>query len=300
MEKFGFQISYQNGADEKARVTVKIGFGTHQPWLDCQTVKIEDRQLPFVIDGQVSGNLVTHINLGPHFPMSIDEATEWAKRSDRISTQSPLSNPYSENNEDPSGLLQEHKKWTEERRNLIVQLEQGIAKSARGAIRQGDLQSIPIISMVLNWAMVGREYQSALRSQLDNLDNDDRDHAEFSTGQSSESALLELLVENNSAKFEQLTGTRDSILEATRAEILKISERRDGQRRRGVDKESALHAVINEWKAATARGDRAPSQEVAARLHYHEVTVRKYLAEARRRGLLPPSKPRGIPNKRST
>ncbi|WP_261556512.1 hypothetical protein [Frankia tisae] len=270
----------------------------HAPWLDCQTVKIEDRQIPFIIEGQVNDSQVSHIHLGPHFPMPLEEASDWAQNIKKANKKAPPIDLYKiGDSEDFKDFRLKYEAWSGEIGILMKQLEQGIARFTSQGIRQSDLRTIPIVAMISRWAMVGREYQSALRSQVEDFELDPLELLKRRAKEPSEEELIKRLSERNAERFAQLTGTREDVLESTLYEISQILVKRPAKRNRGIDKESFMHNVVKEWRTAVDRGDRAPSKTVADKLYCHEVTVRKYLAEARKKGLLPPTKPRGVPRK---
>lgn len=177
----------------------------------------------------------------------------------------------------------------------VVHLHLAARRPGDASIRQQDVRSAPFVSMVQDWAAVGREYQLAMARLFEEANGRPPDEAEQPTHQ----AVIDM-----HERLSALWGGEGHAAAVQRTRELVAAAARDrtaDARARGVEAEMLLERVINEYRDAIDRGERAPVSAVATRLGYHRTHISRLLRKAREDGAdLPPVKARGRQAGRST
>jgi len=147
-----------------------------------------------------------------------------------------------------------------------------------GTIRQADIRALPIVSMIQQWATVGREYQKITEAHFVAI----ADEGDIAAAERESRRYVDRLdnLWGGSSYQEAVRRSRDA---------LRGGARRDVKRARGADAEVLLQRVVDEYRDAVGRHDPSPVASVARRLNYHRTHVSRLLRQARARGDLPPA-----------
>lgn len=275
-EIIAFRAKYDLGSGRHGTVTVEVGAmapvgGMYLVWYDEQSVTIDDPRVMFIVTGRArAGRLVDlRYTAKPGGPF-LDRLGELLRDG-----------------------LDGHQA-----------VETALAEDLPGAtheVTQHDLRAMPVVSMVKNWAVVGREFQEALKRYAADrgvtyasgysplgLDPDDAtDPAQLAEAMTEETGILDRLFDDH-----------NHAIGAVRNAFAKLAA--PGRQRRGSsvgEDDLLVRRVVDEYKDAVSRGVRAPRRFVAERLRYHETHIGRLLAQARTAGMLPPAKPRGRRNR---
>lgn len=236
-------------------------------WLDCQVVEIDDPRVMYTVTGDVRGGRLVDLRYSARpgspfldrFGELLAEGMDSRDAADRAA------------DEDLPGPTHE--------------------------VTQRDIRSIAAVSLIRNWAAVGRDFQEDLQRHAATLGLT-YEYGYMPRGLDPDSGtdpvdLAERLV-RESGILDRLFDSHEHALSAVRESFSKLTSAPRRKRRSADEAEVLLRRVAEEYKAAIERGVRAPRQAVADRLQYHTTHVGRLLAQARALGMLPATKPRGI------
>jgi hypothetical protein len=268
-----FSAKYDLGGGMYGTVKVEVGamdpagVGMYLVWLDQQFVKIDDPRVMFTISGTVLEGRLTdlryHIKPGGPFLDRIGELLNCGVSGDDAFNAADAENL-------PSPTYE---------------------------ITQRDVRAMSTVSMIKNWAAVGRAFQDALKRYAADTGIAYRS-GYYPQGLHPDDAtdpveLANALVEQTGI-LDRLFNSHNDAVSAVCDTFAKVATQ--PRRRRGAsddDEKALVKRVVDEYKDAVARGVRAPRRVVAERLRYHDTHIGRLLAQARGLGMLPPAKPRG-------
>ncbi|MDQ2879713.1 MAG: hypothetical protein M3Y48_00180 [Actinomycetota bacterium] len=267
-----FSAKYDLGGGLHGTVKVEVGaapagVGMYLVWLDQQFVEIDDPRVMFIVSGTVLEGRLADLRY------SIKPGGPFLDRFGELLN---------------SGLSGDEAFDAANAENL---------PSPTHEITQRDVRAMSTVSMIKNWAAVGRAFQDALKRYAadagityrsgynpQGLHPDDAtDPVELANALIEQTGILDRLFNSHNHAVSSVCDTFAKVATQPR-------------RRRGAsdDDENALvKRVVDEYKDAVARGVRAPRRVVAERLRYHDTHIGRLLAQARGLGMLPPAKPRG-------
>lgn len=279
-----FELTYEVGKFGHAHVAIGVGYSFIVE-LDSQTVVIDDPRLPFRVEGNVKearlGRL--YFDARPMVDREVLNAVLWEQvgavreSRDALDKLTPAFMEASTPEELDAAREEMGRRFAlaDEKSDAVVEKYK---KLPAAEIVQKDLRSLPFASLVKQWAAVAREYQVACLQRRQNGEE----------------------VDSNIFRDLLLYSGDEEALRATREAVARFAARRP-YRRASTNEESedVLRQVVEAYKDAVERGVRAPRAAVAERLSYHPAHVGRLLSKARRRGLLPPAKPRGRPARKN-
>lgn len=268
-----FSARYDLG--EGLHGTVKVEVGAMAPagveiylvWLDRQFVEIDDPRVMFTLTGTVlEGRMMDlHYRAKPGGPFLdrfgelLSSGLSGSEAFDAVDTENPPSPTHE--------------------------------------ITQRDVRAMSAVSIIKNWAAVGRVFQGALKRYAADAGITYR-YGYDPQGLDPDAAtdpveLADALVEQTGI-LDRLFDSHNHAVSAVRDTFAKMTPQ--PRRRRGAssdDEDILVQRVVDAYNDALARGVRAPRRVVAERLQYHETHIGRLLARARRLEMLPPVKPRG-------
>jgi hypothetical protein len=240
-----FSANYDLGGGLHGTVKVEVGamapMGTNSylVWLDRQFVEIDDPRVTFTVSGTVLEGRLTdlHYSAKPGGPF-LDHFGELL--SSGLSGQEAFDAADGENLPSPT-----HE------------------------ITQRDVRAMTAVSMIKNWATVGRAFQSALKRYAADSGITYR-YGYDPQGLDPDSAidpveLADALVKETGI-FDRLFDNHNHAVTAARDTFAKVATR--PRRRRGAssdDEDALVRRVVEEYNDAVARGVRAPRRVVAER-----------------------------------
>lgn len=273
--KVAFSARYDLGGGLHGTVEVEVGAmapagGIYLVWFDRQFVEIDDPRVMFTVSGTVLEGRLTDLRYStkPGGPF-LDRFGELLK--------SGLSGPEAFDAADAEN-----------------------SPSPTYEITQRDVRAMSAVSMIKNWAAVGRDFQSGLKRYAADAGityqygydpqgihpDDATDPVKLADALIKQTGILDRLFDSHN---HAVSAARDTF-----AKVATQPRRRRGTS--GDDENALIQRVVDEYKDAVARGVRAPRRVVAERLRYHETHIGRLLARARGLGMLPPAKPRGRRN----